>query len=145
MTIETLVASKLGIKFSEGHTYSYTVTTSDLINKIFNDPELDSLRTISKKLLFKVSGDVNTSKAFTIGAAIFDNNDACVNRIIREVEMHVSDTHAWSVLQKILTDTGTPQQIIEDLNSLKLIGKDTDPWDLLYYLNSKRKYKRIIT
>lgn len=138
MPVETK-ANDLFLKLNEGFIYSYSVTIFDLIDKVFSEEELDDIRTISKRLLIKATCDECIQNTFTVGAAAFDDKNACTNRIIREANLYISDTKAWALLEKLLTNTGKPQHIIEELNSLNLIGKDINPWDILIHLNSARK------
>lgn len=137
MTVET-ISFDLKIKMCEATPYSYTTNAILLMKKAFDDPELNDVRIIAEKLLKNSVSDDCLSKPITIGASAFDDKNACINRIIRETELDIIDSKSWSLLQRVLTNKGRPQQIIIELNELGLIDNNVNPWDLLSQLNSTR-------
>ena len=141
--MELVLGAMTNVTFQEIKPHSYTSTPIGLIDRIFDDPELDRIKDIARNLLTSSVDPNLLSKEITIGAAAFGNSNACTNRLLREVEFGITDSVHWSLLQNLLLKNGKPQKILLSLYKLNLIDKDTDQWELLRLIeqhNSKEKY-----
>lgn len=142
MSLESALDTRTKVTFLEVKPYSFVTNTLGLIDKIFDDPESNSIKNIATKLLASSIGANSFSKEITIGAEAFDNSNACTNRLLREVEFGVTDNVGWSLLRNLLLKSGKPQDILLSLNKLGVIDKNTDQWELLRLIekhNSKQK------
>jgi hypothetical protein len=140
MTIESVLNTKTRVTFVEARPYSYVTTPLDLINKIFEVPELDSIKLISNKLLSSAIEPELLTKEITIGAEAFKDCNACISRLLRETRFGITDNKQWTIFQNLLLNSYKPQEMLMQLNKSGIIDDNTDPWGLLRILekhNSK--------
>lgn len=140
MTIESVLDTKTRVTFVEARPYSYVTTPLGLINKIFEDPELDYIKLISNKLLSSAVEPDLLTKEITIGAAAFNDCNACTSRLLRETRFGITDNQQWTIFQNLLLNSYKPQEMLMQLNKSGFIDDNIDPWELLRILekhNSK--------
>lgn len=131
MSMELVLGTMTNVTFQEIKPHSYTATPIGLIARIFDDPDLDRIKDIATNLLTSSVDPNLLSKEITIGAEAFNNCNAIINRLFREVELGINDNTRWSLLQNLLLKNGKPQKIISSLYKLNLINKNDDLWELL--------------
>ncbi len=140
MTIESVLDTKTRVTFVEASPYSYVTTPLELINKIFEDPELDSIKLIANKLMSSAVEPDLLSKEITIGTEAFNDCNACTSRLLRETRFGITNNQQWSMFQNLLLNSYKPQEMLLSLNKSGFIDDNIDPWELLRILekhNSK--------
>lgn len=140
MTIESVLDTKTRVTFVEASPYSYVTTPLELINKIFEDPELDSIKLIANKLMSSAVEPDLLSKEITIGTETFNDCNACTSRLLRETRFGITDNKQWTIFQNLLLNSYKPQEMLMQLNKSGIIDDNIDPWELLRILekhNSK--------
>lgn len=140
MTVESVLDTKTRVTFVEAQPYSYVTTPLGLINKIFEDPELDSIKLIANKLFSSAVDPDLLTKEITIGAEAFKDYNACTSRLLRETRFGVINIQQWTIFQNLLLNSYKPQDMLLLLNKSGFIDDNIDPWELLRILekhNSK--------
>lgn len=108
-----------------------------VLKRIFDLNKSESLKPIAINLYER---SVDTKEKHTqmpnVGVELWNSERALVNHFLGNESIGITDTKSWKVLWQILTGNFDPRKTLTEINSLKLIPENMNPWEILRELMS---------